>query len=266
MNTKTSGTASRGSVLLSIAIVGALGSAAAQAQTADTGRLEEVIVTAQRRSESLQDVPLSVVALSAETLEARGINGITSLLSGQIPSVRMQPFAGNPTILEIAMRGFINPQGTDITNENPVPVYIDDVYYGRMTAMAMELADVERLEVLRGPQGTLFGKNAAGGTIRVISKEPTGELGLNQRLEFGNLNYWKSVTHLDLPEVANISAKIDFVATDRDGWAENHPNSQEDYGRLKSTAGAVTLLWKPTEDLKFNYGRWNTPWKIRATV
>jgi iron complex outermembrane recepter protein len=254
MNTKTCGTASQGSVLLSIAIVGALGSAAARAQTAETGRLEEVIVTAQRRSESLQNIPLSVVAFSSETLEARGISGITSLLGGQIPSVRLQPFAGNPTILEIAMRGFINPQGTDITNENPVPVYIDDVYYGRMTAMAMELADVERLEVLRGPQGTLFGKNAAGGTIRVISKEPTGELGLTQRLEVGNLNYWKSVTHLDLPEVANISAKIDFVATDRDGWIENQPGSQEDYGRLKSTAGAVTLLWKPTEDLKFNYG------------
>jgi iron complex outermembrane recepter protein len=254
MNRSTGCTAARATLGMASSALAIFVSSTAQAQEAASRGLEEVVVTAQKRSESLQDVPLSIVALSAGQLDDRGISAVNSLMGGQVPSVKVQPFAGNPTILEVAMRGFVNPNGTDVTNENPVPIYIDDVYYGRMTSMTMELADIERMEVLRGPQGTLFGKNAAGGTIRIVSKEPTGEFGLRQKIEAGNYNYWKSVTHLDLPSVANIAAKVDLVATDRDGWAENSPASQEDYGRIKSLAGGVTLLWKPTDALSFNYG------------
>jgi outer membrane receptor protein involved in Fe transport len=101
-----------------------------RAEGSATG-LEEVVVTSQKRSESLQDVPLSVAALTSEALEQRGISGVASLVSGDIPSVKVEPFAGNPSVLEVAVRGFTNPNGNDITNENLVPIYIDDVYYGR---------------------------------------------------------------------------------------------------------------------------------------
>jgi outer membrane receptor protein involved in Fe transport len=143
-----------------------------------SGQLEEVVVTAQKRSESLQSVPLSVAALTADALEQRGISGVASLMSGDVPSVKVEPFAGNQSVLEVSIRGFIKPNGSDITNENPVPIYIDDVYYGRQICTALELNDLDRIEVLRGPQGTLFGKNAAGGAVRLISKEPTGEFGV----------------------------------------------------------------------------------------
>src|SRR3954454_18903768 len=100
------------------------GSASAQDAAGPTVALEEVVVTAQKREESLQDVPLSIAALGSEELTRRGITGIGSLTGGQIPSVRVEPFAGNPTILEIAIRGFINVNGVEVPNENPVPIYI----------------------------------------------------------------------------------------------------------------------------------------------
>src|SRR5262245_23210565 len=140
-------------------------------QTSGGAGLEEIVVTAQRRSESLQDVPLSIAALGSEQMESMGITSVASLMSGQVPSVQMRPFAGNQSIIYVTIRGFSNPNGADILNENPVPIYIDDIYYGRPTSIAMELSDMERIEVLRGPQGTLFGKNSAGGTIRVVSKD-----------------------------------------------------------------------------------------------
>ena len=231
--------------------------AAAPAYTQETPKsvaLTEIVVTAQKREESLQNVPLSIVALGSEELTQRGITGVGSLLGGQIPSVRVEPFAGNPTVLWFAIRGLSNPNGNDVNNENPVPIYIDDVYFGRQDSTALELADIDRIEVLRGPQGTLFGKNAAGGTLRVVSKNPTGKLGLTQQVDAGNFGYWKAITHLNLPSVANVAAKLNFVATDRDGFAKNPAPGQEDYGRLKSTAAGVDLLWTPTDDFRLSYG------------
>jgi iron complex outermembrane recepter protein len=257
-------TVTRINLAVQMALSGAVAATASPSATAqEVAALEEVVVTATRRTESLQDVPLSVAALSSEQMESLGITGVGSLIAGQVPSVQMRPFAGNPTILLMTIRGFTNPNGGDVTNENPVPVYIDDIYYGRPTSMAMELADLERIEVLRGPQGTLFGKNSAGGTVRVISKDPTGEFGLTQKLESGNYGYWKSGTHVDLPEVGNLSAKLDVIATDRDGWIDNQAAGQQDYGRVESLGGKVTLLWRQSDSLNVKYSYDNT--HIRTT-
>src|SRR5579862_6815090 len=144
------------------------------------GGLEEVVVTAQKREESLQKVPLSVAALNADELQSRGIANLSDLMGGQVPSLRIEPFAGNPTVLEVGIRGFIDSNGVNVTNENPVPIYIDDVYQGRQTATSLQLTEIDRIEVLRGPQGTLFGRNAEGGAVRFVSKEPTGTFGVRE--------------------------------------------------------------------------------------
>jgi iron complex outermembrane recepter protein len=217
--------------------------APAPADQAAGGTLEEIVVTSEKRKESLQEVPASVTALTSDALEQRGITGVSSLMQGDIPSVRVEPFAGNQTVLQIGMRGFINTNGSDITNENPVPIYVDDVYYGRQNSIALELNDLQRIEVLRGPQGTLFGKNAEGGALRLISKEPTGELGLDLKAETGNFGYWKGVGHINLPSVAGIAAKVDVLATSNDGWTTNP--AQYNYGITKSQAGKLTLLYEP---------------------
>jgi iron complex outermembrane receptor protein len=251
-------------VALSAAIALALGGsgrtfadqATADAATPDSssgGGLAEIVVTAQKRSESLQSVPLSVAALSSAELERRNISGLGDLMGGQVPSLRIEPFAGNPTVLEIAMRGFIDSNGVNVTNENPVPVYIDDVFYGRQTAVSLQLNEIERIEVLRGPQGTLFGKNAEGGAIRFITKEPTGEFGIREKAEGGNFGYWNTTTHLDLPSVAGVATKIDFVTSDDDGWQKNPAPGQNNFGRLKYTGARFSALWKPTEGFKAEY-------------
>lgn len=227
--------------------------AAAQQTSAPSSGLEEIVVTAEKRSESLQNVPGSVVALTSDELDRRGITSVSSLMSGDVPSVRVEPFAGNPTILEVSMRGFINPNGSDITNENPVPTYIDDVYYGRQNSLALELNDLERLEVLRGPQGTLFGKNAEGGALRMVSREPTGEFGLNAKFEGGNYGYKKGGAHIDLPAIGILSAKVDLIGTSNNGWTTNPAPGQHNYGILESGAGKLTLLLKPADNLKFEY-------------
>ena len=225
----------------------------ASASEPETGGLEEIVVTAQKRSESLQEVPLSVQALTADELQAKGISSIASFMTGEVPSLRVEPFAGNPSIVEVGIRGFIDPNGSDITNENPVPVYIDDVYYGRQTGVALELNDLQRVEILRGPQGTLFGKNAEGGAVRMVSKDPTGEFGVDVHAEGGNFGYKKLVAHINLPAIDHLSAKIDLLGTDDDGYTSNYSPGQHNYGVTQAFGGKLTLLYKPTDDLSVEY-------------
>jgi iron complex outermembrane recepter protein len=159
-------------------LIGATGLAAAPIcagqETAATGAsaLEEVIVTAQFRRENLQETPLSITAVTGERLEEQGLTNVAEL-GLVIPNAnfRQNPFNGpNPSI---GMRG-VNTTEFIYTTEPGVAVYVDDVYHGTLTGSAMDLLDLERVEVLRGPQGTLFGKNALGGAIRLISKQPQG--------------------------------------------------------------------------------------------
>jgi iron complex outermembrane receptor protein len=225
---------------------------AAEDQPAGEG-LQEIVVTAEKHKERLQDVPASIEAMTSEALEQRGITGVQSLVQGDIPSVRVEPFAGNQSVLEVGIRGFIDPNGSDITNENPVPIYIDDVYYGRQNAMALELNDLQRLEVLRGPQGTLFGKNAEGGALRLVSKPPTGQFGADMKAEVGNFGYWKAVGHINLPEVAGLSSKIDLLSTENHGWTTNPGVGQHNFGMTRASGAKVTLLYTPVDRLSLEY-------------
>ncbi|HUH37509.1 MAG TPA: TonB-dependent receptor plug domain-containing protein, partial [Spongiibacteraceae bacterium] len=143
-------------------IAAALSAATASAQPADkrSSTLEEVIVTAQKRAETLQEAPISIAALGESQLEARGITNLGDLVGGVIPSLRIQPFVNAPSTLTISVRGAGFSDPGQITFEPSVAIYLDDVYLSRAQGLAMEVADLEQLEVLRGPQGTLFGRNA----------------------------------------------------------------------------------------------------------
>jgi iron complex outermembrane receptor protein len=231
----------------------AAGPEAADTAQGSSGQLEEIVVTAQKREESLQSVPLSVATLSSSELERRDITSLGDLMGGQVPSLRIEPFAGNPTVLEVAIRGFIDPNGVNVTNENPVPIYIDDVFYGRQTATSLQLNEIDRIEVLRGPQGTLFGKNAEGGAVRIISKEPTGEFDIREKVEGGNFGYWNTTTHMDLPSVAGVATKIDFLDTGNSGWQTNPAPGEENFGMLRSIGARFTALWRPTDLLRIEY-------------
>ncbi|MEI9964022.1 MAG: TonB-dependent receptor [Caulobacteraceae bacterium] len=149
---------------------------AAPVRTASDSTLQEVVVTARFRAENVQKTPLAITAVSGSELDARGVTGVTSL-SGQAPNLIINPGGAGfgpsafATIRGIGMNDF------SLAFEPGVAIYIDDVYQARPIGAAMDLLDLDRVEVLRGPQGTLFGQNAIGGAIRLISKKPDGQGG-----------------------------------------------------------------------------------------
>ncbi len=192
---------------------------AAAAAAAESDGLEEVIVTAQFRQENLQDTALAITAVSGELLEQQGLTNLTDL-GLVIPNANIRPqgsFSG-PTPF-IGMRG-VQTSDYIFTSEPGVGVYIDDVYQGTLTGSAIDLLDLERVEVLRGPQGTLFGKNSLGGAIRLISKQPTGN-------DTGSLEVTYGTSHrLDLRGVYdfklsdNLFARITGVSKQIDGYQD----------------------------------------------
>ncbi|MCY3731261.1 MAG: TonB-dependent receptor plug domain-containing protein, partial [Rhodospirillaceae bacterium] len=145
--------------------------------------LEEVVVTAERRAENLQEVPNAITALSADTVERSDIHDLTDIAT-RIPGLTFSPFSPGQNI--VALRGASSNDdgaGTD----NSVAVFVDDVYLGRVSNINPEMFDIERVEVLRGPQGTLYGKNTIGGAINVVSTRPnTEEFEGKVRVNLGN--------------------------------------------------------------------------------
>src|SRR5574337_727802 len=157
-----------------------------QAKQAKPKTLQTVVVTAERREQNLQDVPSSVNALSAAQINKRGINNISDL-NGAAPNLLVTPSPAGGLQAQIGMRGAaqVNPA---MYFDAPVPIYVDGVYYGKTTGAVFDLVDIERIEVLHGPQGTLFGRNAYAGAINFITHTPTGVFNGRAELSLGNYN------------------------------------------------------------------------------
>lgn len=208
--------------LLALAIAGtgtvAWGQEAAQQET--TG-LQEIVVTAQKRVESLQQAPLAISAISADTIEQRGITDVSSLTSVAPNLVVGQTGAASANIA-IFIRG-IGESDTVLTADSPVGLYVDGVVLGRTSGAIFDLVDLERIEVLRGPQGTLYGRNTTGGAVNLISKKPSDGFGLEQTISAGNLNYLMSKTSLDTGEIGDSGLKLRFtyLHKQRDGYIDN---------------------------------------------
>src|SRR5438105_1513561 len=149
---------------------------AASAAEADKEGLEEIVVTAQKRAENVQDVPIAITALNAAALESRGITNIAQIssFSPNIQIDRASPFAGSSSIISAYVRG-IGQNDFAFNMEPGVGLYVDGVYYARTVGAAVDLLDVERIEVLKGPPGTLFGRNTIGGAMSIITRNPGRE-------------------------------------------------------------------------------------------
>ena len=147
------------------------------------GVLEEVVVTAQKREENLQDTPIAITAITESTIDDLDLANVVDL-AGMAPNVHIINTPSNNTAATIAMRGgvTINPA---ITWEPTVGMYLDGVYLGKGQGSIFDVVDLERIEILRGPQGTLYGRNTLGGAINLISKKPSGE-GMSRKSY-----YWK---------------------------------------------------------------------------
>jgi iron complex outermembrane receptor protein len=196
----------------------ALAQQAAAANQEQTGGLEEVVVSAERRDEQLQTTPISITAFSGQSMEERNLVNISDV-GAYVPSTVLAPLgAGWGATMAAFVRGV--GLGDNILSFEPgVPIYIDDVYIGRPQGAMLDLLDLERVEVLRGPQGTLFGKNAEGGTIRMISVKPQGNDSGYAEVTFGNFNRVNARAMADVALIPDVvDARFSFASRTADGY------------------------------------------------
>ena len=213
-------------VALAIAVAATLPYEAACAQ------LEEVLVTAERREASVQDVPLAVSAYNQELIENLQLDDTLDLIN-VVPNL----FGGNNTGLGTANMYYMRAQGNDesiATFDPPVGTYVDDVYITRQNANNFTLFDVERIEVLRGPQGTLYGRNTTGGAISIIMRKPGEEM--SGYLE-GGVGRWDRTMmrgSIDVPINDRVLTKFSYYTVDDNGYLENTVDG-ETYNEVDST-------------------------------
>ena len=180
--------AKRRGLLAALAAVFSVSAGAQEAPETGAAEIEEIIVTARRREENIQDIPLSVTAFTAAELEARSLSDLSDI-GKYTPNLSFRSTSGGSggDLAEITIRG-LGQQDYVNTKDPGVGIYIDGVYHGRAAGGVIDLLDLERAEVLRGPQGTLFGKNTLGGAISMTTVKPGPELGGYAQLTYGRFD------------------------------------------------------------------------------
>lgn len=236
----------------SVALALAAGSMPAAAQGTDqdaASGIEEIVVTARKREESLQDVPISITAFSANDLEMRSLNSLSDV--GQF-APNLSFFAHGQTGKTSALVYIRGVGQTDpvITNDPGVGVYVDEVYMGRMQAIDLDLMDLERVEVLRGPQGTLFGRNTVGGALNIVTAKPSGEFGGEVQLTTGRYSRIDGKLSVNLPLVEDkLAIKIAASTRNSDGYGRQLGTGNE-MGDTNRLSGRAMVLWTPSDDVE----------------
>jgi iron complex outermembrane receptor protein len=201
------------------AIAAAIVVSPAAAQSGSGGGLEEIVVTAQKREESLQDVPIAVSALTGDTLSDLHVTNIQEL-HNTLPNVQINTFANSPDSAIFSIRG-VGVNDADPYVGTTVSVVVDGVVVGVNTAALVSLFDIDRVEVLRGPQGTLFGANTTGGVINVVTRQPTGELEGEAQVLAGNYGRIEANLAANFPISESWAGKISIMHTGHDGYFKN---------------------------------------------
>ena len=211
--------------------------------------LTEIVVTATKRETNLQRTPISISVMGAETIRERKVQSLLDLADGGVPSLRVATFEARQSALTIGIRGIVPLDANQPAREQGVGIYIDGVYLGRQHGLNTALFDVERIEVLKGPQGTLFGRNTEGGALSMISKAPSGKFGGRIEGGLGNLGAYNGGIHLDLPETSGFSLKLDGVISHQDAVTRNPLAGQAGFGYYNRKGGRAALRWKPTDTI-----------------
>ncbi|HUH37724.1 MAG TPA: TonB-dependent receptor plug domain-containing protein, partial [Spongiibacteraceae bacterium] len=173
--------------------------------------LEEIIVTAQKRMETAQETPVSIMAISAEGIEKRGIVNSADLIGG-IAGVGGFSAPGSRAATGLSMRGVSAGSPANVSLDPAVGLYMDGVYVGKLVGSSMDVAEIERMEVLRGPQGTLYGRNSTAGAVNIITRKPTGEFGFRATATAGNYDLWGLKANLDLPGFGEVGEGIGKIS------------------------------------------------------
>lgn len=213
---------------------------------AQSQALEEVVVTAQHREENLQDVPIAITAIGNEDIRTADVSDLNAI-SLRTPGFSMGVF--NPAQPQLFIRG-IGSNADGAGEDQSVVVFLDGVYLGRTAGQAFDLFDLERLEVLRGPQGTLYGKNAAGGAINIITSKPSEELEAGIELSAGDMGYFGLRGRLSGPLGDNMAGKISFSHKERDGYVDSLVADLDEMNGYETDGVRGQLLIRPTDTLE----------------
>jgi iron complex outermembrane receptor protein len=209
---------------------------------------EEVVVTAQRREQRLQDVGISVTALTADALTNLNISTATDIVRA-VPSLKMNAYSSSQVVFNV--RGVAqNSYGDE--QEPPVAVYQDDSYSSSINLASFPVFDLARVETLRGPQGTLFGRNATGGAIQFISHKPTKELDGYVAATFGSFNQQIYEGAISGPFSDNWQGRFAFISNQDDGYIKEIAAGQQDRGANNHYALRGQIAWQPTEGTNAN--------------
>jgi iron complex outermembrane receptor protein len=223
---------------------------AGESAAADT-ELQEVVVTARRREESLQDTPVAVTVISGDQLEAMQVSGTTDL-DKVVPNLQFHSYGtltGNNSAAQVFIRGIGQTDATPAVDPG-VGLYIDDVYMGRSVGGAMEMRDIANTQVLRGPQGTLFGRNTIGGAVLLTTNGPGEGAGNTVRVSVGEDSLIDAFGAFDVFSGEQWSARVSGGLHKRDGYVKRVFDGK-DLGNEDSLNGQVAVRYKPTENLSF---------------
>jgi iron complex outermembrane receptor protein len=221
-----------------------LGAAAPLASAQPAATLEEVVVTAQRRAENLQRTPVSVTALNADALENRQVTNVLDV-AAQVPNLRIEPVTGLSNAARVFLRGVGEDQSTP-TTDNAIGLYVDGVYYPRTLGALFDFVDVERIEVLRGPQGTLYGRNTSGGAIKILTKNPGEAWAGTVDLTAGNFDRRQVRASVGGPLGDTLRGAVSVLRQERDGTSYDTTLAR-DVNRKDVTAARGKLLWAPSD-------------------
>ncbi|MBS0366143.1 MAG: TonB-dependent receptor [Proteobacteria bacterium] len=236
-------------VALTITAAAAATTARAQQEQGDTAALQEVLVTAQKRSENLQSVPVSVTALTSGQLGSMKLDS-ASTLATQIPNLQVNGIVGEGSPL-FSLRG-VSMFDYSLSQSSPVASYIDEVYKGNFVLFGVEMYDLERVEVLRGPQGTLYGKNTTGGAINFITHKPGFSTEGYLKVGGGNYNRREAEGALQttlIPE--RVAVRIAATYTKADGFVRNILPGHPDLEGVDQYGVRVSVLYRATDALDF---------------
>lgn len=253
LSARLAGPGSRRAALLSGAaalLTVTAGAPALAQQTSAQGaptQIGEVVVTAQRRSENIQNVPVSVQAISSKEIEQAGIKQSTDIAK-LTPNVTITLPTGEGNNPDITIRGIgLNDYNTN--NSGPNGIYVDDVYISAPSAQAFGIFDVDQIQVLKGPQGTLYGRNTSGGAILLTSRKPTDDLRVDAHAEYSSFNTYQVQAGVGGQIIDGLDGRIAFVVNHSDGFMKNlltgNPASGTDNQSVR-----LQLQYKPTDKLK----------------
>jgi iron complex outermembrane receptor protein len=213
----------------------------------DPDGVEEIVVTAERRQTNLQDTPISITAVTAETLEAQGVRTVNDL-AATVPNLTSTTGPQGSSDANFFVRG-VGQFDVIVTNDPGVGVYVDGVYLGRTVGALLDSGDIGRVEVLRGPQGTLFGRNTLGGAISVTSKAPDlGRFSSTLRATYGSRDRMELDGSINAPVGENLAVRAYGFTRDQDGFARRTFDGVL-FGKTERRGGKLQLLAEPTEAL-----------------